>query len=607
MASQITAFNKDSQSIISTILSTTPATSILDQIDEELGGMGPQAEETLADDGQLPRRAAKQHQLDGKLYIEIVVDRKRHIAWYWAHGNEYECQELNKKGKRDLHWACNHCRAFKPYLRTGSQHITTHLYTVHRLQANPPQKSPQSVLEMQQKAVSRPHGNQLSNIDNLQLQKAQFEQALVSWVTCGHILFTVVESPFFQQLLTILSERTSLLLRTSHNSLQASIMKDFTRRRALIKGWIHRRKCSKIHLSFDLWSSPNGYGMLAVVAHFVSDQYAVEAPLLSLRSLDGPHSGENQAEAILNTMRTYNLTESAIGCFVLDNAYNNDTCIRRLGIELRWPSNEAKRRRLRCFGHNINLAPQAFLFGEKDEAFEGKLQKYEEELKAGQVKEWELRGPIGKLHYVVAYIRKTPQRRQAFKKLAGNHDAPHLQPISDNATRWNSAYQMIKRAFVIQAQIDHFCFLYAAKDCPPKKSDDGLLPSQILCADDWHILTHIQSGLELFHHATQRLEGAAKQAVFGSIWECLPTMERLQTSLTQLQSKYPNQQTFADPLDESMDPATEYMNSCIDGAFSKLKKYYDLIGDSPYWVAACVLHPLIKWKYFEMQWAKEPR
>jgi hypothetical protein len=119
-------------------------------------------------------------------------------------------------------------------------------------------------------------------------------------------------------------------------------MKDFVRRRALVERWIHRRKSGRIQLSFDLWSSPNGYGMLAVVAHFVSDQYTVEAPLLSLRSLEGPRSGENQAEAILSTMETYNLEESAIGCFVLDNAYNNDTCIRQLGIHFRWASDKAK-------------------------------------------------------------------------------------------------------------------------------------------------------------------------------------------------------------------------------------------------------------------------
>lgn len=608
MASQNASFDEDSLSTISSTLSTAPATTILHQIDNELGGMGSPAERTLADNGHLTQQAPKQRNIGGKLFIETIVDRKRLTAWFWAHGNEYECQQLSKSGQKDLYWVCNHCRTFKAYRRSGSTHIAHHLNTKHRLQQHPSTIAPQSVLELQQNAVSRPHNHQLSDIDNLQLQKAEFERILVSWVTCSHIPFTVVESPYFQRLLTMLSERSPLLLQTSHNSLKASVMKDFARRRALVKSWIHRRKSTKIHLSFDLWSSPNGYGMLAIVAHFVSDRYTLEAPLLSLRSLDGPHSGANQAGAIQSTMKIYNLHESAIGCFVLDNAYNNDTCIRQLGIKFGWSPNEATQRRLRCFGHIINLAAQAYLFGEKDEAFEESLRTREKELKAGQLKLWELCGPIGKLHYIVAYIRRTPQRRQAFKKLQGEFDAPHLDLVCDNATRWNSAYRMIQRAFQLQDQIKLYCFQHTVHSNPPKQGDDGLIPAQILSQNDWLILTHLYRGLEYFHHATLRLEGAAKQAVFGSVWECVPIMELLLQSLTDLQEKYPNHQTFETLLDEAtIDPATEFMNSSINCAFIKLRKYYDLMDNSPYWVAACILHPFIKWKYLEQRWEDKPQ
>jgi hypothetical protein len=54
MASQITTFDRDYQFDVSSTLLIAPATSILNQIDDELGGMSPQAEETLADNSQLP-------------------------------------------------------------------------------------------------------------------------------------------------------------------------------------------------------------------------------------------------------------------------------------------------------------------------------------------------------------------------------------------------------------------------------------------------------------------------------------------------------------------------------------------------------------------------
>jgi hypothetical protein len=82
MASQTTAFNEDSQSTVSSILSTALATSVLDQIDDELGGMGPQAEETLADNSKRPQQAPRQRQYHQKYFIKNKVDRKRLTAWY---------------------------------------------------------------------------------------------------------------------------------------------------------------------------------------------------------------------------------------------------------------------------------------------------------------------------------------------------------------------------------------------------------------------------------------------------------------------------------------------------------------------------------------------
>ena len=108
MASQNASFNEDSQSVVSSTLSSAPATSILDQINNKLGGIDPQVEETLANNNQIPQQAPKQRKYHQKLFIETLVNRQKHRAWYWAHGSEYELQQPNKKGRNDLYWACNH-------------------------------------------------------------------------------------------------------------------------------------------------------------------------------------------------------------------------------------------------------------------------------------------------------------------------------------------------------------------------------------------------------------------------------------------------------------------------------------------------------------------
>jgi len=95
---------------------------------------------------------------------------------------------------------------------------------------------------------------------------------------------------------------------------------------------------------------------------------------------------------------------------------------------------EEERRRLRCLGHIINLAAQAFLFGKNIEAFEdGDLEDLET---AYQL--WQQAGPVGQIHYLVAFIRSTSQRRQDFIRMQG--DVQGLQPLLNNQTRWNSTF-----------------------------------------------------------------------------------------------------------------------------------------------------------------------
>ena len=98
--------------------------------------------------------------------------------------------------------------------------------------------------------------------------------------------------------------------------------------------------------------------------------------------------------------------------YVGDNASNINTAVRFL--IRRFHPKEAKNlsvRRLRCFGHIINLAAKAFLFGNDCEAFiddvevaERATARDERYLAAEQVK-WRSRGPVGKFHNIVAYIR----------------------------------------------------------------------------------------------------------------------------------------------------------------------------------------------------------
>jgi len=157
-------------------------------------------------------------------------------------------------------------------------------------------------------------------------------------------------------------------------------------------------------------------------------------------------------------VQEYNI-QSRLGCFILDNTTNNNTAVRTLGEIYKWPKTEHRQRRLRCMGHIINLVAQAFILEEKAELFEQALAKAErgEDSKDDAVKLWQICGPIGKLHYAVIFILRTPQRRHEFKRGGDACEATELVPKRDNSTRWNSIYEMIKRALKLRDQIKLFC------------------------------------------------------------------------------------------------------------------------------------------------------
>lgn len=113
-----------------------------------------------------------------------------------------------------------------------------------------------------------------------------------------------------------------------------------------------------------------------------------------------------------------------LGYFVTDNAGNNDTAIDLLCDLL---GLEAESRRLRCLGHIINLAVKAFLYRENAESFEVEmsdldLKKLEEKYYLELLAAWRKKGPVGKLHNIVIWIRRTPQRRQIFRNIEMKED-----------------------------------------------------------------------------------------------------------------------------------------------------------------------------------------
>jgi len=605
----------------SEIESTAPPTSFLDRVEADIGirsspiEVDSQATLAITDPSTLQPKTLEVKSIK---YIEVLLKpegKKAQSAWYWDHGKEWECQKADPSGKKPRVWACAHCNGFRHYSIHGSSKINEHLSKVHKLKKDGPSNPRTSIaVQLQRHNPQALQDLPITDSDRKLIQEKKFKAALVAFICCCHIAFSIVESRWFIALLSTLSNLVAELVPDSHTTVRNWMIESFHTNKSKIQARLHKAR-SNIHLSFDLWTSGNYYSFNAIVAHFVDTDYKVKTALIGFRDLEGPHSGENIAESVKTVCEEYDIA-SKIGCFVLDNAENNDTCVQALARTWGWSREEAKQRRLRCFGHIINLVAQAFALGEKQTEFEDALKAEHQQLdQAGKQRLWQICGPIGKLHYIVVYILRTPQRRRAFKAGGEDCDPTTFVPKRDNATRWNSIYQMILRALKLKAWIELYCF--KNKRTPQQK--DGFLDEMLLNDDDLYVLRELGRAMKIFEDATEALQGHAKNAEFGSMGECIPVIEALQDSLIALQREFPEANTFtttaldgAGPLPDDApipgsNPATAFITNCTNNAFNKLAKYYGLTDASIWYTTGLILNPAVKFKYLKYQWKDQPQ
>jgi hypothetical protein len=235
--------------------------------------------------------------------------------------------------------------------------------------------------------------------------------------------FTIFEHSFLRKIFNHFDSDLVLQMAWSGSSVTREIHRLFEAKRDIIKAEL-RNALTAVHISFDLWTSPNRFAIMAVFAHFIDQLGHQQSRLLVLRRQSGAHSGENLASSLIDIVHEWEI-EGRVGYAISDNMMANDTCLyymyQRLDPSMR--SVDIKARRMRCYGHTLNLVARAFLFGKDAESFElesdinGMRGLVEQDLD-----HWRTKGPIGKLRNIVKFIRSSPQRSEQFKRVAREQD-----------------------------------------------------------------------------------------------------------------------------------------------------------------------------------------
>jgi hypothetical protein len=376
----------------------------------------------------------------------------------------------------------------------------------------------------------------------------------------------------------------------NHSSLSTIIMKAYEQRQLRIKDRLLTSK-SRISISCDIWTSSNNMALLSVIAHLIDSENRRHSILIGLPRIFGSHTGENIADTVCKVLGKYEISDR-IGCFMMDNAGNNDTTIDSL-IE-RIPSLK-RRARLRCVGHIFNLVVKAILYGKGINDFEKRILGCSDR---EHFDLWRRFGAIGKIHNFVKWICRSTKRREEFaddQALAMAEDEVfdwvEKMLVKDGGVRWNSTYMMLKRAKLLRRAIEWFQLHHENDD------DDELgygAQSDKITKEDWEEVDRFLSVLEPIAILTKELESNPGTTGYGSLWAVFPALDIL-----------------SDILDETItstkDNDDSYFKSGLLMGKQKLDQYWDKMSqETPFYFAATILHPSLREGWFKDKWRKFP-
>lgn len=398
--------------------------------------------------------------------------------------------------------------------------------------------------------------------------------ALYRLITRRNLPDDCVEWPELHTLVHSVNYMATDILPTSHSTVVAAIAEDFHVKQLQIREQL-ARAITPIHLTTDTWTSPNDIELQAINAHYIGEDSKLCKALIALAELEAGHSGEEVAKHVVQTMEWYGFRDR-LGFITGDNHGANDTLCRAVAEAA--PEWSPVDNRLRCLGHIINLAVQAFLFAKDEDAIdEAERQSrrsnrdIDEEIALASVKSqegWSTVLPLQKLHAFCAALNRSSALSTAFKKLCKGRTIH-----SPNITRWNSWWHTITSAIVLQFEMSSFVH------------DNPQLSACELSQAEWRLLRDTEHFLQPFKEQTKRCEGDNV------------TLDQLQESMDFLVDHFEKQLH----KHRSNRPFVE----CITTGWYTMDKYYNKIDESGAYAAATLLHPNKRRAYLLAAW--QPR
>lgn len=100
------------------------------------------------------------------------------------------------------------------------------------------------------------------------VKRQPFIDALVAFVVICQLSINLMVNSLFVELLQVIYPNIESILPKASKTIRGWIIAAFEARKLVLKEDLHK-SISKIHFSFDLWTSPNHLALLGIVAHYI--------------------------------------------------------------------------------------------------------------------------------------------------------------------------------------------------------------------------------------------------------------------------------------------------------------------------------------------------
>ena len=137
-----------------------------------------------------------------------------------------------------------------------------------------------------------------------------FNDALILWIVSDNISFRGVKTPAFKQLLHIASISKGKAAKDCIGRRAAS--KNIRIRAIEAKEQLRqelRNNTSRVSISLDGWTLPNGYAFVGIVVHYIDNSYKLHRDVLDFKIIEGSHTGASYARLIWKVLEWYGLLE----------------------------------------------------------------------------------------------------------------------------------------------------------------------------------------------------------------------------------------------------------------------------------------------------------